>query len=159
MHDLGHAEGREHRPGRRPWRAPAVDRTLVGLGSTGSAPFKRDPQRRQVEPLSARRSARVASTQAKLGPAVPVPPYSTASGPTGRAGHEVLRAGEHQVDAVAMAEVRIPTRPMSWYSGSHDTTTSSSGSSRAGARAMASRLARPRGAGASRPWAPRSSRS
>ena len=77
-----------------------------------------------------------------MGPAVAVPPK--------RWIHSIHRAGEARKSwgapstrsvPVIMGSVSRPTRPMSWYSGNHETTTSVSGSRRA-AVAAASRLAR-----------------
>ena len=76
-----------------------------------------------------RRSARAASTHEKFGPAVPCRgrSRSTPSSGPGWARKSCGAAARGRARSV-IGMASIPTRPMSWYSGSHDTITSSSAS-------------------------------
>ena len=96
---LGHPEGREDpaRPRDRGARRPRrTTRTAARVDRLGAV--EGEPQAGQVERSVRRLSARVASTQEKLGPAVAVPPkVDSHSQPAGRRGEEVLRGAEHEL--------------------------------------------------------------
>ncbi len=112
-------------PGENPNRSAAATNASTASGSTGSAPDRASVSVDRSRP-SIRLSARVASTQAKLGPAVAVPRQSEIHciqlpGWARKSCGAACTSGTPFVIGMA----RKPTRPMSWYSGSHDTITSS----------------------------------
>ena len=85
-------------PERRGGGDERLDRDRIDRLGAG----QRERERRQVEALGRAGSARVASTQAKLGPAVAVPRQSEIHCiQLPRVGHEVLRRRLHQVDAAS----------------------------------------------------------
>ena len=112
-------------PGVNPNRPAATTNASTASGSTGSAPDRArvsDDRSRSC----IRFNARVASTHAKFGPAVAVPRQSEI--------HCIQLPGWARKSCGAACTSstprvigidRKPTSPMSWYSGSHDTITSS----------------------------------
>ena len=101
-------------PGRKPNGAAAATNASTAAGSTGSAPLSAMRMRDRSSPDS-RRSARVASTQAKFGPAVAVPRYVDS--------HSIQWPGWARKSCgaactrpapVSIGMPRQPTRPMSW---------------------------------------------
>ena len=114
-------------PAVNPNGSAALTNASTACGSTGSAPLSASVRRERSRPESRiRPSARVASTQAKFGPAVPVPPWSLIHciHAPGLAMKSCGAAWTSWVPVV-IGMARKPTRPMSWYSGSHETITSS----------------------------------
>ena len=143
MHDLGHAERGEHGAGTQPERRACGDERSTVSGSTGSAPLSAMRSGDRSRPARRVRSARVASTHEKFGPAVAVPPkcrQPLAASGSGAPGSPAGAPSTSVACRWSSAASANPTSPMSWYSGSHDTSTSSSASSSA-AVATASRLA------------------
>ena len=123
-------------PGRRPWRAPASTNASTRRGVDRLGAVERDAQARQVEAVAAARAPgrrarrRSSGRRWRCRRRSDIHSIQRPGAPS-----EVLRArrarGRCRWSSAACSS---PTRPMSWYSGSHDTSTSSSGSSAAAAR-------------------------
>ena len=112
--------------GSRPYRAAASRKFRNTSASTGSAPDSRTSTFDRSSGSSARRSARAPSAYEKLGPAVTVPPNSDSqrNHRSGRA-RKSWGAPWTSEQPPVIGTHSSPISPMSWYSGSHDTTVSS----------------------------------
>ncbi len=112
-------------PASNPCGSAAATNASTAAGSTGSAPDSASVSDDRSRSF-ARRSALVASTQAKFGPAVAVP-WNAEIHSIQWPGWAMKSCGAACTSSTpfVIGSARNPTRPMSWYSGSHDTITSS----------------------------------
>ena len=114
-------------PGREAERLGRGDERLDGVGVDRLGAGQGQRQRRQVEVRRIRfeRPGRQHPREVRAGGGRAAP-VGDPLHPVARVGQEVLRRGLHERRRrVVIGIARKPTRPMSWYSGSHETITSS----------------------------------